>query len=69
MRYKNYEWYIRANTQRYSGKWIAIVGQKVVASGDDAEKVYKDAKTRYPQRKPSIAKVPGKEILVLGAEI
>ncbi len=66
---KNYEWYIRADTQRYAGKWIAIVDQRVVTSGDDAEKVYKEAKTKYPKKKPSIAKVPSKEILVLMAEI
>jgi len=66
---QNYEWYIKADTQRYAGKWIAIVEQKVVASGDDAEKVYREAKTRYPEKKPSITKVPNKEILVLRAEI
>jgi len=65
---KNYEWYIKAYTQRYAGKWIAIVEQRVVASGDDAEKVYREAKTSYPEKKPSLAKVPNKEILVLRAE-
>jgi len=65
---ENYEWYIRADTQRYAGKWIAIVDQKVVASGDDAEEVCREAKTKYPEKKPSIAKVPSKEILVLRAE-
>ena len=66
---KNYEWYIKADTQRYAGKWIAIVDQKIVASGDDAEKVYREARTKYPEKKPSIAKVPSKEILVLRAKI
>ena len=65
---KNYEWYIKADTQRYAGKWIAIVDQKIVASGDDAEKVYREAKTRCPEEKPSVAKVPSKEILALRAE-
>lgn len=66
---KNYEWYLEADTRRYAGRWIAIVDQKVVSSGDDAEKVYKDAKKRYPKKKLSIAKVPSNEILVLRAEI
>ena len=61
----NYEWYIRANTRMYAGKWIGIVDQKIVASGDDAEKVYRAAKRRFPAKKPSIAKVPSKDILVL----
>jgi transposase len=62
---ENYEWYVSADTKRYAGKWIAIVDQKVVASGEDAEKVYRKARSRYPRKKLSIAKVPGKEILVL----
>lgn len=66
---KNYEWYIRTNTQRYAGKWIAIIDQKIVASGDDAEKVYRSAAARYPEKKPSIAKVPSREVLVLDEEI
>ena len=66
---KNYDWYIKADTQRYAGKWIAIVDQKIVASGDDAEKVYREARTKYPEKKPSLAKVPSKEILVLRAKI
>jgi hypothetical protein len=65
---KNYEWYIKADTQKYAGEWIAIVEQKVVASGNDAEKVYRQAKAMYPKKKPSIAKVPSKEILVLRTE-
>ncbi len=65
---KNYEWYIKTDTHRYAGKWIAIVDQKVVASGNDAEKVYRKAKIKYPKKKPSIAKVPMKEILVLRPE-
>lgn len=66
---KNYEWYIKADTRKYAGKWIAIVDQKVVASGDDAEKVYREAETKYPEMKPSIAKVPTKEILILMTKI
>lgn len=65
---KNYDWYIKTDTQEYAGKWIAIVDQKVVVSGDDAERVYREAKTMYPEKKPSIAKVPSKEILVLRIE-
>jgi|UniRef100_A0A7C6A9V4 hypothetical protein len=62
----NYEWYITADTKKYAGKWIAIVKQKIVVSGDQADEVYKKAKKKYPGEKPSLAKVPDKEILVLG---
>jgi len=62
---KNYEWYITAKTTKYAGKWIAIVKQKIISSGNNADEVYKEAKKKYPKEKPSLAKVPGKEILVL----
>ena len=61
---KNYEWYIGADTQKYAGKWIAIVDQKVVASGNDAEKVYREAEQKYPGAELSIAKIPDKQVLV-----
>ncbi len=61
---KNYEWYIEADTEQYSGEWIAIVDGEVVVSGDDAEKVYKEAERKYPGKELSIAKVPDKQILV-----
>ena len=31
------------NTEEYAGKWIAVLGTKVIASGKDIEKVYKEA--------------------------
>lgn len=64
----NYEWYIKADTGEYDGKWVAIVNQKIVVSGDDAEKVYREAERKHPKVKISIAKVPDKEILVLLAK-
>lgn len=65
---KNYEWYIRADTSKFAGKWIAIVDQKPVASGRDAKKVYEKAKAKYPNKKPSLAKVPTPDTLVLVIE-
>lgn len=62
---KNYEWYIETNVSKYEGKWIAIVNQKVVSVGEDAKKVYNEAKEKYREEKPSLAKVPTKDTLVL----
>ena len=62
---KNYQWYVKADTSHYTGQWIAIVNQKVVASGEDAEKVYKRAKKECPGKTPSLAKVPDKDTLIL----
>lgn len=48
---KNYEWYVKTDLEKFSGKWIAIVDQKPVASGRDAKKVYEEAKSKYPGKK------------------
>ena len=62
---KNYEFFVKTNLSKYSGKWIAIAEQKIVASGDSAEDVYNKAKKEYPNKKPSIAKIPSGETLVI----
>lgn len=62
---KNYEWYVKADMRKFAGKWVAIVDQKPVASGIDAKKVYEEAKAKFPNRKPSLAKVPTPDTLVL----
>ena len=51
--------------RKYSGKHIAIVDDKVVASGDDPKKVWEAAKKKYPRKKPVLAFVPKEDALVL----
>lgn len=48
----------------YDGKWIAIVGDKVVAKGPDAEQVFKEAKEAYPQKEPLLLKVPKDRVML-----
>lgn len=61
----NYEFYIKADTSAYKGEWIAIARKKIVAHGNDAEKVYKQAKKKYKGEDISLAKIPEDQILVL----
>ena len=65
MKDKNYEFYINADLSEYAGKWIAIVDGKVVASGDRADEVMKEAEEKYPNKEITLAKVPTDDILVL----
>ncbi|NMX20966.1 succinyl-CoA synthetase subunit alpha [ANME-1 cluster archaeon GoMg4] len=62
---KDYEWFIKTDFSKYAGKWIATIDKKVVAKGDDAEVVYKEAKRKYPAKKPSLAKIPTGDTLIL----
>ena len=62
---KNYEFYINADLSEYPGKWIAIVDGKVVASGDRADVVVREAEEKYPDKEITLAKVPTDDTLVL----
>lgn len=58
---QEFEYYSVMNTTEYSGKWVAIVGDKVVASGDDLREVYKKAKEVAGKKEPLFAKIPKEE--------
>jgi Family of unknown function (DUF5678) len=60
-----FNFFIRADLSRFAGQYIAIVGEKVVASGPNAQKVWKQAKRRFPSSTPTIGKLPRAETLVL----
>ncbi|MBI4488099.1 MAG: succinyl-CoA synthetase subunit alpha [Deltaproteobacteria bacterium] len=60
-----FDFFIRADLSRFAGQYIAILGQKVVASGSNAQMVWKQAKKRFPSSTPTIAKLPRAETLVL----
>ena len=62
---RNYEFYINADLSEYAGKWIAIVDGKVVASGDRADEVMKEAEKKHGDREITLAKVPTDDVLVL----
>lgn len=38
--------WIEKNRQEYLGKWVCLDGDKLIASGDDAKKVYAEAKAK-----------------------
>jgi hypothetical protein len=58
--YKSYEWFLKQDLSGYAGKWLAIIDNKVVASGENAAKVIQQANKDYPKKKPFITKVRAK---------
>lgn len=51
--------------RRYAGKHIAIIGDRIVASGKSPLEIYKRAKRSHPQSRPLLAYVPKRGTLVL----
>jgi Family of unknown function (DUF5678) len=62
---KEFDFFIRADLSRFAGQYIAIVGRKVVASGSNAQRVWRQAKRRFPSATPTMGKLPRAETLVL----
>ena len=64
MKSKEFEFYLKADLSKYEGKYVAIVGDEVVASGDNAKEVLEEAK-RKTGKTPTLAKIPKEGLLVL----
>ena len=61
----NYDYYIKTNTSKYAGEWIAIGSQKILAHGSDAQQVYLQATQQAKSKHISLAKVPQEQMLIL----
>lgn len=59
-------WFSKADFNVYAGKYVAIIEKKVVSFGDNAKKVWDEAKKKFPDKTPTLAKIPKEELLVLG---
>ena len=62
---KEFDFFVRADLSRLAGQYVAIVGDKVAASGSNARTVWRQAKRRFPASTPTIGKLPRAETLVL----
>ncbi len=58
------EWFANADFSMYEGKYIATIGKKVVAFGDNAKIVREEAKRKFPGVEPIIAKIPTDDLLI-----
>ena len=64
MKDKSYEFYVNNDLSDYAGKWVAIIGERVVASGDNAKTVLAEAQKKFPNKLPLLAKIPKEEVLI-----
>ncbi len=40
------------------GKWVILLDEHIIASGDDIKEIIKEVQSKYPRRKFVLAKVP-----------
>ncbi|MDI6839427.1 MAG: DUF5678 domain-containing protein [bacterium] len=51
-------------SEKYPGKYLALVNNEIAAMGDSELEVFKRAKEKYPEKEVSIAYLPTDEELV-----
>lgn len=61
------EFKLEIDNEKYGGKYVAIVDDEIVASGEDARTVWEMAKKAHPTKLPALMKVskPGTYILMI----
>lgn len=57
---KSFKFFVKTDLSGYSGKYIAIVDKRVVASGLNAKEVWEEAREKTGKI-PVIAKIPREE--------
>lgn len=61
---KDFLWTVRNSLQiqnKYEGKWVAIIGEKIISSGKDAKEAYETAKIEFPENEPLLEFIPKKK--------
>lgn len=62
---ESYNFFMKADLKPYIGEWIAIVGNSIVSHGKSAKEVFEAVKKMNPKSRPLLAKVPGKQAMIL----
>jgi len=62
---RDVKWFAKADFSKYEHKYVAIVDQQIVSSGEDPEEVYNKAAEKYPGQEIILWKVTGTETLIL----
>ena len=55
--YSDYEYLIKSDLSKYSGKWVAVCDARVVASNKNIKDLIKESKAKCGSKKPIITKV------------
>ncbi len=63
----NFESLSEENMEKFVGKWIAVLDNKIILSEDSFKKLYSKLQEKYPNKKPLIGKVPDKNPIVFSS--
>ena len=60
-----FDYFTRADLSKYAGKWIALLGQKVIAVGKTFREVAENVDKKHLNEKPLLSRVPEKMAQIL----
>lgn len=52
------------NSQKLEGKWVVLLDEHIIESGDDIKDLVERAKKSHPGKKLTLAKVPTKDSMI-----
>lgn len=55
---------INSLENEFEGKWVILLNEHIIDSGDDIKKLVERAKELHPNEKLTLAKVPTKESMI-----
>jgi len=61
---KSYQYFMNTDISQYSGEWIAVCGDKIVAHGRNLKEVVEEAKKNSLGNKFLLARVPSEETMI-----
>jgi len=62
---KNYDYFMKVDVSPYSGEWIAICKDKIVAHRPTFKEAFEEAKIACPHERPFVAQVPMEQTMIL----
>jgi hypothetical protein len=63
---QEFEFYSLTDMSGYAGKWVAILGKEIIASGNNLKEVYDEAKKKAGNKEPLFTRIPKEqETLIL----
>jgi len=54
----------KVDIRNLRGKWVILLNENIIASGNDVKKILEEAKEKYPSSKFVLAKVPEEGTLI-----
>lgn len=62
---KNFQAFSQIDREKYRDNYVIIIDGKVRFWGKDIKKMLKEAKKKFPDKIPLVAKIPKEEVMVL----